>query len=66
MPLLSELICFRNLSPGDDDGTEGEDETLIKILKLMYYVFHGRVTLFFADNFSTECRINMEFLHYFF
>ena len=66
MPLLSELICLRNLSPGDDDGTEGEDETFIKILKLMYYVFHGRVTLFFADNFSTECRINMELLHYFF
>ena len=31
-----------------------------------YYVFHGRVTLFFADNFSTECRITMKFLHNFF
>ena len=31
-----------------------------------YYVFQGRVTLFFADNFSTECRITMEFLHNFF
>ena len=31
-----------------------------------YYVFHGRVTLFFANNFLTECRITMEFLHNFF
>ena len=31
----------------------------------IYYVFHDRVTLFFADNFSTECRITMEFLHNF-
>ena len=31
-----------------------------------YYVFHDRVTLFSADNFSTECRITMEFLHNFF
>ena len=31
-----------------------------------YYAFHDRVTLFFADNFSTECRITMEFLHNFF
>ena len=34
--------------------------------KLHYYVFHGRVTLFFADNFSTECRITMKFLPNFF
>ena len=33
---------------------------------ISYYVFQGRVTLFFADNFSTECRITMEFLHNFF
>ena len=32
----------------------------------IYYVFHDRVTLFFADNFSTECRITMEFIHNFF
>ena len=31
-----------------------------------YYVFHDRVTLFFADNFSTECQINVKFLHNFF
>ena len=31
-----------------------------------YYVFHGRVTLFFANNSSTECRITMKFLHNFF
>ena len=31
-----------------------------------HYVFHDRVTLFFADNFSTECRITMEFMHNFF
>ena len=30
------------------------------------YVFHDRITLFFADNFSTECRITMKFLHNFF
>ena len=35
-------------------------------IKDNYYVFQGRVTLFFADNFSTECRITMEFLHNFF
>ena len=32
----------------------------------IYYVFHDRVTLFFADNFSTECRITIEILHHFF
>ena len=31
-----------------------------------YYVFHDRVTLFFADNFSTECQITVKFLHNFF
>ena len=31
-----------------------------------YFVFHGRVTLFFANKFSTECRITMEFLHNYF
>ena len=31
-----------------------------------YYVYHGRVTLFFANNFLTECRFTMEFLHNFF
>ena len=31
-----------------------------------YYVFYDRVALFFADNFSTECRITMKFLHNFF
>ena len=39
---------------------------LLLVLGLAYYVFQGRVTLFFADNFSTECRITMEFLHNFF
>ena len=38
----------------------------VKQLTSHYYVFQGRVTLFFADNFSTECRITMEFLHNFF
>ena len=28
-----------------------------------YYVFHGRVTLFFANNSLMQCRINMKFLH---
>ena len=31
-----------------------------------YYIFHGRVTLFFANNSLTQCRITMEFLHNFF
>ena len=31
-----------------------------------YYVFHSRVTLFFADNSLTQCRITMKFLHNFF
>ena len=35
-------------------------------LKMSYYVFHGLVTLFFADKVSTECRITLEFLHNFF
>ena len=35
------------------------------VVKRNYYVFHDRVTLFFADNFSTECRITMEFTHIF-
>ena len=38
----------------------------ILYILLYYYVFHDRVTLFFADNFSTECRITMKFLHNFF
>ena len=32
----------------------------------VYYVFHDRVTLFFADNFSMECQIIVKFLHNFF
>ena len=36
------------------------------VLFYYYYVFHGRVALFFADSFSTECRITMKFLHNFF
>ena len=31
-----------------------------------YYVFHGLVTLFFANNFLTQFRITMKFLHNFF
>ena len=31
--------------------------------KQNYYVFHGRVTQFFANNSSTQCRITMKFLH---
>ena len=31
-----------------------------------YYVFDGRVTLFFANNFLMQCRITMKFLHNFF
>ena len=31
-----------------------------------YYVFHGRVTLFFANNFLTQRRNTMKFLHNFF
>ena len=42
---------------------------IINILQgIYYYVFHGRVTLFFANNFLiiTHCRITMKFLHNFF
>ena len=39
---------------------------LIAKFKLAYYVFHDRVTLFFADNFSMECQIIVKFLHNFF
>ena len=31
-----------------------------------YYVFHGSVTLFFANNSLTQCWITMKFLHNFF
>ena len=31
-----------------------------------YYVFNGRVTLFFVNNFLTQRRITMKFLHNFF
>ena len=30
-----------------------------------YYVFHGRVTPFYANNSLTQCRITMKFLHIF-
>ena len=30
-----------------------------------YYVFRGRVTLFFANNSLTYCRITMVFIHNF-
>ena len=44
-----------------------EEATLdANVYDFIYYVFQGRVTLFFADKFSTECRITMEFLHNFF
>ena len=33
---------------------------------IYYYVFHGRVTLFFANNSLMQCRITMKFLHNFF
>ena len=33
---------------------------------ISYYVFHGLVTLFFANNFLTQFRITMKFLHNFF
>ena len=39
-------------------------ELAIKIM--YYYVFHGRVTLFFANNSLMQCRITMKFLHNFF
>ena len=48
---------------------DGEDASKVKVLLGYipnYYVFHDRVTLFFADNFSTECRITMKFIHNFF
>ena len=35
-------------------------------IKRTYYVFHGRVTLFFTNNYLTQCRITMKFLHNFF
>ena len=28
-----------------------------------YYVFHDRLTLFFANNSLTQCQITMKFLH---
>ena len=31
-----------------------------------HYVFHGCVTLFFANNSQTQCRITLELLHTFF
>ena len=34
--------------------------------KWNYYVFHGLVTLFFANNFLVQFRITMKFLHNFF
>ena len=40
--------------------------SILNYAKLYYYVFHGRVTLFFANNSLTQCRITMNFLHYFF
>ena len=33
------------------------------IVWIHYYAFHGRVTLFFANNSLTECRIAIKFLH---
>ena len=38
----------------------------IFLYETIYYVFHGRVTLFFANNSSTQYRITMKFLHNFF
>ena len=36
------------------------------VLTRTYYVFHGRVTLFFANNSLMQCRITVKFLHNFF
>ena len=46
-------------------------ELICKVVKISYiigkyYVFHGRVTLFFANNFLTQRWITMKFLHNFF
>ena len=46
----------------------GQSDGLIIIYEntYIYYVFHGSVTLFFADNFSTECRDHHEIFTQFF
>ena len=40
--------------------------TYIATSIIYYYVFHGRVTLFFANNSLMQCRITIKFLHNFF
>ena len=53
-PVAGFIRIFDNVSQGNMVGRD------------TYYLFHDRVTLFFADNFSMECRITMIFLHNFF
>ena len=37
--------------------------SLYYLIQFHYYVFHSRETLFFANNFLTQRRITMKFLH---
>ena len=53
------------------ENTSGSEEKFCLIFDYpwstyIYYVFHDRVTLFFADNFSMECQIIVKFWHNFF
>ena len=40
-----------------------EEVRNVVITATMHFI--GRVTLFFANNSLTECRVTIEFLHYF-
>ena len=58
--IFSWFIDHNKLYPNYEDSNYKK-----KSLHNSYYVFHGRVTLFFANNFLTQRRITMKFLHNF-
>ena len=58
--ILESLYIFKNRPKLNMDSSAAT------LSVVNYYVFHGRVTLFFANNSSTQCRISMKFLHNFF
>ena len=61
--ILFQRIYYLSISL---TGLPCHREPSIVLMSMNYYVFHDRVTLFFADNFSMECQIIVKFLHNFF
>ena len=63
--ILFTLSCIENLKFPKNKMLRNFNFTYACQISGFYYVFHGRVTLFFANNFLTQRRITMKLLHNF-